>query len=249
MIESGMGKIVSNKFEYLRPDIKPIMACIGDNVSYENIETENLRESNVLDDIEEVNFHEIPPKLNEKGFKNAGFETYVISRLNSKNKFSQDYNDCTGVVVAGKDKLNNKNISFLTHQNPQDFLNKHSDKFIADLGEMLDEIKERSQEKTIDVVIVGGNHVEHKIHDNLKENYIKSIKLLDKIIFKKLGFHPNVIVGPKITGGEENIVYDNEDRKLYIGRGSLKDTPATINYNAADLAESEKNNWQFPQKN
>ncbi|MCX6717290.1 MAG: hypothetical protein NTU76_01265 [Candidatus Taylorbacteria bacterium] len=60
----------------------------------------------------------------EKGIKSAGPETYVISPITEQNLFSDKYMNCTGTVGIGRDKISGKEISFISHQDPDYFINK-----------------------------------------------------------------------------------------------------------------------------
>jgi len=229
-------------YKHLREDIKPIFACIGKTKEHENQSKTLCRIFNnqSVKNVENINYSENPYSLEEKNIKNAGWRTYVISPIDSFDKFSRKYLDCTGLIVAGKDKATNENISFITHQDPTKFLDDKKEIFIKNLEEHLDEIKKRSAEKTIDVVIVGGNFLNK---EDYNENYIQSIKLLEQEIFKKFGFYPVVAIGPKTTGGLDTIFYDNKNRRVFIGRNS-GETSFTPGYISKDLEKNTKN-WEF----
>lgn len=69
----------------------------------------------------------------------------VISHTNSRNKYSNKYYNCTGLVVIGRDRETGENISFLTHQDPLYFLvTEQKEKFIVAISDILLELKERS---------------------------------------------------------------------------------------------------------
>jgi hypothetical protein len=69
----------------------------------------------------------------------------VISNINTQNKYSNRYYNCTGIVVIGKDKETGENISFLTHQDPLYFLVEgQREKFTVATQEVLLDLKERS---------------------------------------------------------------------------------------------------------
>lgn len=239
-LQEKQTKEKNDKNEYLRKDIKPIFACVGQFDEHLK-QSETLRQvfnNQFVGNAENIDYSEYPNILKEKGIKNGGLETYVLSPINSFDKFSRGYCDCTGLVVAGKDQITHENISFISHQDPKEFLVGKKELFLKDLGEHLEEIKKRSEEKTIDVVIVGGNYLNK---DSYNENYIQSIKLLEQEILKKLGFYPIVVAGPKIASGSDTIFYDNKNRRVFVGRSSKY---FTKDYISKDI-EKNKKDWKF----
>ena len=193
---------------------------------------------------EDVNFSFRDGDIVSEKMLNAGPKTYVISPIDSKNKYSGDFLDCTGVVASGIDKKTSKNISFMSHQNPDFFLDDEEKqiKFRKDLIQRLKELKEQSLPNTIDVVIVGGNEdiTPKKVPDEnfrlgiddetkfLKDeytNYKESIQILNNTIIKVLEFSPTILIGlnSRISQkpGSNNaldIYFDNKNRRLYTIR-------------------------------
>ncbi|MDD4995879.1 MAG: hypothetical protein PHW15_00165 [Patescibacteria group bacterium] len=231
------------KSEHLREGIKPIMACVGTPDDFpEPIKKVMSKENKLVN----VNFYENFIGLSLKRFKNAGEYSYVISNINNKNKFSECFLNCTGLIVAGFSKKTNENISFVSHQNPGFFLESENNKkkFSKDLRQRLLKLKDKSLDKTIDAVIVGGNYFSQQGKVNeFGEDYFASIKLLSEEVLKILGFEPVVIIGPKIIDrnhGDEDIFYDNKNRQLYIVRLSV-DNKTAKSFIPSDLEEQSKN--------
>lgn len=227
-----------NNYDHLQKDIKPIFVCVGEYEEHIN-ESKNLYKvfhggPVKIKNVEDVDYSGNPDILKEKGMKNAGRVTYVISQIDSFDKFSREYFDCIGLIAAGKDKITNENISFITHQDPKTFLYEKKENFIKDLDSSLDELKKRSTEKAIDVVIIGGQY------DGYDEHYVKSIKLLEQRVFKKFGFYPVIAIGPKISDGSDTIFYDNKNRRVFVGRQSIEKTPFTAGYVSKDLKKNLK---------
>jgi hypothetical protein len=186
------------KGEHLKSGIKPIIGGIY------NINEFNKKDSSFI----------------YKFKNNAVFvDFYVISKVDSKNKFSERFLNCTSVVAIGKDKNTGENISFMSHQNPNQFLkdNSVSKSFKSHLNESLDYILEKSEEGTVDVVLLGGNKNVDWSEDNIDLNklspqeiynyfenvdqgpfdeYRKSINFLGRNIYEKFGFYPTVLTGP-----------------------------------------------------
>lgn len=199
-----------------------------------------------------VNYYGNPDELNKQGFKNPEFDSYVISPIDSLNKFSKSFKNCTGLVVTGIDKETGKNISFLSHQDPAYFLyKKDSSKFVKDLREQIEKLKKRCLDGTIDAVIVGGNYFKNdkqfqegylnSIRKQFQEDYLNSIKLLSQETENILGFEPVVMTGPKTNpgGGRDNVFYDNDHRRLYIVRPKVADE-STKSYLPSDIDKQEE---------
>ncbi|KKQ88182.1 MAG: hypothetical protein UT09_C0002G0020 [Parcubacteria group bacterium GW2011_GWF2_38_8] len=247
-----------NKHEHLRSDIKPIIACMGSRIGHsvseygkyinpqEVVQAFDIYRTKPLENVEEIDYAVDPEILKKEGFKSGGWGggmgTYVISPVDSKDKFSKDYYDCTVLIATGLNKKTGENISFVSHQKLSSILGKEKKIFVNDLEESLDEIKNKSIEKTIDVGILGGNYAEN---DYYKENYIKSIELLKQRVFKKLGFYPEVIIGPKTIRGSETIFYKNESKKVFVSISSPDDITSssfTPGFNSKDLRK-KKEGW------
>lgn len=243
----------NQKDSHLSVGIKPIMTCVGsledfnlppysfkktveERASVNDIFDENNQQSNKK--LHNVDFYN--KDISPTGSLTYGFETYVISPIDSFNKFSEEILDCTSLVVCGIDKNTNKQISFLTHQPPDTLIqvyDKHNDEeteknalsirqaFNVDLNHRLKEMKDRCFSGTIDAVIVGGNYLYR--HDNQNDvplpdaknteriEYLSSIKTISKKVKDVLGFEPIVVNGPKIDSSEEPYTNMESDSVYY----------------------------------
>lgn len=238
--EDPQKPIERSKFEYLRSDIKPIMACVGKPsdfkdypgptavFDYDNLDGDNpdFDKSN-SNNAQHVDYFGDPKELNKEGFSNQGKYSYVISVINNQDKFSNKFKNCTGLLVAGQDKNTGENISFLSHEDPDYFLSSEESrqKFMSDLRKRLEEMKGRSADGTIDARIVGGNYFIDKYSlDKFTKHYLKSIEVLTSEVSEALGFEPVVVMGPKTIKGQDDVFYDNEHRRLYIMRPVVGDS-------------------------
>jgi hypothetical protein len=229
------------KSEHLSKGVKPIMICVDTADNRAAFEKKDFRAEmkNALN----VNFFGYPEDLDDEDIKNAGIGTYAVSPVNERNKFSRGYCECTGVIVSGVDKETGKNISFLSHQDPNDLLTGHPEKFSADIRSQLLEIKNKCEEGTIDAVIMGGNYITKKGNKkalkSTRENYDHVISALSEEIKSALGFEPVVIVGPKNVPGDDHLYFDNDNRRLHIFRPETGDV-SSESYLPKDFAEQEK---------
>ncbi len=242
-VYSKLEEAAASGLEHLRPDVKPIMACVGSEKELANIE-------DLPDNIDFVNFDDVDPeKMRRLGYKMGGIHSYIISPIDRKSKFSKRYADCTGLVVAGSEADTGKNISTMSHQNPTYFLKGSREAFLSDLAERLQEVKRRCTERTIDAVIFGGRYAKaRELEDGnpqrqqFMKEYEDSIRLLSEQVHAELGFYPTVVVGPKTNPDTDDAVYNNEERRLYVKRKS--DTDGFIqSFNSKDL-DSAKGAWK-----
>ena len=244
------------KSEHLDKGVKPIMACVGSFDDFGYIERNNIRRSfrENQEGSHDVNFLYPTTFYNRKNFLNQE-RAFTISTVDNFDKFSELYIDCTGLIVTGKDKISGENISFLTHQNPDEILSANKSSFIESLKKRLDQVKEKCRKGTIDAVIIGGNYIvvdKNKKEDldedkkHYKKQYLESIKLLTEEIKKFFDFEPVVINGPKLTTGTDNVYYDNKHRKLYFMRQQVN--PVSGDFLMSKVAK-EKRGWEKELKN
>ncbi|KKP80285.1 MAG: hypothetical protein A2271_04380 [Candidatus Moranbacteria bacterium RIFOXYA12_FULL_35_19] len=229
---------------HLREDITPIGKEIAD-FAIENEELEDLREQNE-GDANNVDFENGDlDALKEKGFKTAGYGSYLISPIDERDWYSDRYLNCTAVVAIGRDKDTNKDISFLSHQNPEYFIDGNSDEvefFSRELSKSLEELKTCSQGDTVEVLILGGNFnpsAKEKEGDYQHRHYQQSIEKLSKIIQETLGFDPKVLTGPNNNVGSETVILvETQKRKVWVERS--KQLPEfNQSYQASKFKEEE----------
>lgn len=178
---------------------------------------------------EEVDFYGDPEILDALNQKHVGELSFVISAVNEAPKSSKEYANCTGVVAVGKDKITKRNISLLSHQHPGTIVDEHSQEFTRDLSDRLEELKERSEEGSIDVAIFGGRaEGKHKelSDEELEVEYYKAVSLLGDVIHNSIGVDATVLLGPNVRHGFGNsfedlnvrVMFDTERRRLYMIR-------------------------------
>ena len=250
------------KLEHLKEGVNPIMACVGSPTQFENHPGSRAvtfkKETNPTEALN-VDFNELPYILERKKCKNPEVNSYVISSIDSSDKFSEGYANCTGVLAVGRETDTGENISFLSHQYPYYFLNRtvrstrlqsRQDRFLNDLRESFEKLKGKCEKGTIDAVILGGSYYKGDSNEENQENYLRSIELLSEETQRILGFEPVVITGPKTderhivdkTIGYESVFYDNKQRKIYLMRPGIEDT-STETFRPGDVKEKEKK-WQ-----
>lgn len=157
----------------------------------------------------------------EKGIKDAGLNTYVISPVTEQGLFSDKYINCTGVVGIGRDKVSGKEIAFISHQDPEFFVNRgeeEREEFLADLKEAIDELQARSEDATVEVVLFGGNSDPTNAASKKSVDYRKSIEILTAALRKCLGCSPTILEGPNLDEGGIDVTVFTQERKISIGR-------------------------------
>lgn len=228
------------KFSHLEKDFKPIVTCITEVKSGEEGSAFPFKDiaRKSSEDVENINYSASTNRLRENNILNGGYQTYVISDLNSKDKYSTGMYDCTGIVLVGEDVKTNKNISILTHEDPKQFLKPNLvDSFKEHLILSLEKILNNSKKGSIDVLIVGG----HTIGYNGKNNYIESIEFIRQIIKDKLGFDPTVVTGPKGGTGPSHVYFDNDNRRLHLSMPEQGNNLTLHDFKAENVTEQLKN--------
>lgn len=207
----------------LLKDIEPI------NSQLEKYGTGNEEYEDLLEQVEEgVNNVDLEngdlEKLKENGFKTSGYGSYLISPIGEGLWHSDRYFNCTAVVAIGRDKENGKEISFLSHQDPNYFIDGSSDKvekFSQELKDSLEELKSKTEENTVEVIFLGGNYDNNYQGDDQykNEHYKQSIEKLRGIVHDSLGFDPKVLTGPNNNIGSETVVIvETDKRKVWVER-------------------------------
>jgi hypothetical protein len=247
------------KNEHLNDGIKPIIGGIYDRNNLDR-DTQIFLD-NFKKDAEYINFGANQSELEKNKMLNSGKDTYIISPCDSSNKYSDGYQNCTGIIVSGVEKETGKNISLMTHQFPGWFLNKDNNnneikKFKSDLSISINELNNRCVAGSIDAVVFGGNK-EDVAGSNLDEKfrhgyddeddyskdsydvYIKSIKTTKIVITEILGFSPIVISGPNDNLETKNnpldSYYDNENKRLFIIKPKQSNSKNNEPFMASDV--------------
>jgi hypothetical protein len=195
-----------------------IMVSVGERRGHDVEHSEREVHSDLIKklDADPVQWGAKTEVLNEREQKNAGSGSYVISKVDEENKYSEAYGPCTGIAVVGTEKVGGKNISLLTHQAPHSI----DEDFIKALTEELAQLKSLSKLGTIDVLMYGGTVVTHKtIFGRTKTEdayYNQIIEKLNTAIKDALGVEPRIF-GANTTGFT-NVVLDTENRRLHMER-------------------------------
>ena len=226
-------KAQENKFQ--NTEIKyaqPIRACILEQYNIDNKTKKiiNSIEKNGID----IDYYANEDVYRKNNMKNAGPETYAISEINEKSKSSYSYRNCTGIIVVGKNKKG-KEVSFMSHQDPTEFLDKKKEVFINDLSQRIKEILEKTKKDTIDAIIFGGKRADREYQD--------SIKLLGDTLKKELGFEPTVMTGPNLDYDGTNIFFDTQNRRLYIVRNEQPEEKRSNESYLPSEIDEKKKDW------
>ena len=233
-------KINPLKSEHLNEGIKPIMVSIG----IERMHKNNLEEIHeLIKNATFVDFYEDRETLDSQEIKNAGNQTYVISPLDSSNKLSQRYINCTGLLTVGVDKESGKNISLLSHQEPSKFLDHKNNEFTEHMKDSLKQIHSQCIPGTIDSMILGGNYLPGYKDRDYRDKYEKSINKLTSLFKNEFGFEPIVTSGPKTKEGSESLLFDNDNRRVYLVRDYYTQFTKNNEPYLPSEIEQEKEKW------
>jgi hypothetical protein len=152
--------------------------------------------------------------INDLHYNSENGPVFVMSGIDSDNKMSRGFYNCTGLIVTGKTD-NGKNISFLTHQNPTLLSNSYNSTFEEALTKRIVDLKNKSIPGTIDAVYLGGDV------DFDGFFYKKNLNTINSVLKKELVFCPVVVNGPKELSKPDHIYYDNENRRVYFFRPKI----------------------------
>lgn len=213
-------------------EMKPIRACLVDS---EEIDSQTR---NTIKQIEKngqfVDWDGNKVFLRKNNLRNAGESTYVISESNKKDKYSKRYCNCTGIAIVGEKKDSNKQISFMSHQDPYNFLSNNKTKFTQDLVEAIKEIKNKTKKGSVDAVVFGGKA-------GNGDEYERSIRFITNILSQEFDFEPTVMTGPntRIYENSTKVYFDTQNRRLWIVRPAQK-SEANENYVPNELDKKSR---------
>ncbi len=155
----------------------------------------------------------------EVGIKCAGPDTYVISPVVDRDLFSDKYINCTAVVGIGRSKQSGKELAFISHQDPEYFVNggrEKAAKFSTDLRDTLSYLIKHSEEGTVEIVLLGGNIEPADPQAKKSVDYDKSIEILKNIVRDRTGHLPTVLKGPNVNLGGIQISVLTQERKIHV---------------------------------
>jgi len=125
------------------------------------------------------------------------------------------------LIAVGRETGAQTELSFLTHQDPHEFLYLKKSLFAEDLKKQLQELKEKCSENSIDIVIAGGN-----LRQENPDEYQRSLELLTSVVGETCGFEPLIICGPKQEYNFDNVYFDTQKRRAYIVRPEQDVSPS-----------------------
>ena len=222
--------------------VPPIMTCIGTVEDFREYLPESFDAMRMLDgeadrraqtispDIDNVSWKANDEDKKEAGLLSGGSREYVISPLNSNNKFSSGLYSCLCLVVVGKSRITNKNISTMLHTplyNPADDVDgKSLGGLINSLDPQLNALKEECIDGSIDSVIAGGLiNKRYEAWDT--EHYTDMKDFLSERVKRVCGITPVHVGGPKkldTTQGKDteqvadDVYFENDTRRLFLLR-------------------------------
>lgn len=215
---------IQNLGERLSEDIIPIELRLIE------IPKKDIDETWYLDKIEELKpYREVLQRIEKGGvfydsdcgtppnFQEINNE--IISCVDGRDKGSSGYRSCLGLVVIGKSIHNNGNISFITHQIPisrNEIKKRDSGDFGIVLDNSLKEIRNNSEEGSVDAVVFGGS-----ASDVIR--YQKKLDEISSMVIERLGFNPRVLIGPggnseKKIAPWTDVYLDTRNRLIYMVR-------------------------------
>lgn len=163
-------------------------------------------------------------ELEVEKMKHGGELTYAISPVDKRDKYSEHYVNCLGVIATGRNS-DGENISMMAHLNADlIFPSTLEEKFSHDLMERLKTLEAQSIPGSIEVVFLGGEYPTVPTKDDhppsLAEywrRYEEAIRQLHSLVSLALKIEPAIATGPKAELLQEtNAYFSNDKRRLYI---------------------------------
>ncbi len=224
-----MEKVISHQEKLdnwpLAEGIRPIRICIGRYRDFEKNFFERFKSPNACFlDWNNRYQNTYSPYSSQK---DSGI---MITSIDSSDKFSPEYINCTGLLLVGKN-TGGKTISCLTHQNPKyikdlDIENNFRDTILK----LFKDFKNQTQSGTVEILSFGGN-----MWTNEERNAL-DIEI-NKTCLEIFGFIPKNVFGPKrdnfrgpdfdiysdtdnedINGFGDSVFFDTENKRLFFMR-------------------------------
>lgn len=150
--------------------------------------------------------------------------TFSISNIDGVNKYTLNCRRCLALILLGKKKKDEKQLSLLVHASPQAATNG---KFLLELQEQIDVFKNRTAEIFRMAVVAGGcypvvfrNSREYR-HDegwgrhahesrmsemlsDVRNQYVSAIRNINPILLAA-SYIPPIIIPPKFVPGETDV--------------------------------------------
>ncbi len=227
-----------------QPDLK-IMTCIGSLEDYADELPYGLKmmlEGEAKDrfafptheHIDNISFRANDSERLDEGLITGGDIQYVMSQVNTKDKFSSGFLTCLGLVVVGTDAETGENISVGLHTPLYDPTVDYGDRgmtsLLLNLEGQLALLRLRSKEGSISAVMVGGL-IDETYGDFDKEKYTRTSDFLTDKVEGVVGVRPESIGGAKHLNVEkkaseeyadsykgDNFYFDNAHRRLFLVR-------------------------------
>lgn len=215
-------KLDSLRSQHLDPGVRPITACFHywDTLKEEGsdgFELQKFQES-----AQNVQWNGSLAELGRLGIKYFMNSTdYLISPVTPKDKYSRNYQICTGVCLAGTHRKTKKEMSFMTHHNSSVIIRQNTvseSVFNNDFGETIERFIESTAEGTRDAVIFGGDNSYISV-------YLDVVKKLNEVLEGYLSFQPVILAGPSIRSEVEakytrgiDVYFETQKRILHVLR-------------------------------
>jgi hypothetical protein len=199
---------------------KKIFACFEntDSISSESAkEIERIKENGV-----NVNWFANKDEMDSRQFKSGEEKTYVISPVDSTDKYSEDFKVCVGVIGVGQGR-DGSDLSFLLHHDIHEVFfyggEELEGQFEKDYTDTLIELKKLSVDGSLDIGFFGGTVplAQANWTEEWKNKYTSAMERLGEIAQSILGSEPVIITGPKARiGAVTNAYVSTKDRRLYM---------------------------------
>lgn len=229
---------VKKQTKLIETGFSPIRAALLDIESLDSASIQAI--NNIRDNGIDVDYYASTNYYRKHAMSHGGGWSYVISDCDQSDKFSEQYYNCTGIIMVGEHKTTKQQHSIMTHQYPKHLVQKTKENFEQDLTEGMNTICETSKRNSIDVIIFGGN----EDFDDLAE-YKTSVSHITEIMKTKFDFEPTIIAGPNLERGGTHAYFNTQKRLLYIVRPYQEQNVANKNFLPSQILSRNSKNLDY----
>jgi hypothetical protein len=170
-------------------------------------------------------------------------ERLAFVEPNSSDKISTEFRNCVGLVVVGKRKATGKQVSFVFHASPDEFVFSDASqqmKVRNAIRERLAFMKQKCESGSIDAILVGGNDPtgDASLTGALtKDDYRTLVEAYGSVVQGVLGFEPAVIVPPLQEAGDTHLYFETATRRVFLYKDAR--LPDVTAFRASEVGSKE----------
>jgi len=227
-------RITNNNAE--KGNVPRIMACVDTDFDAFREKLGPFKWKQFLHGAKNVDYYMTKMSATLRGF--AYWEdAFVISGVDESPKYTTQLYNCTAIIGSGVHKRTGKAISFLSHQNPKQFMYSPSaQSFEKSLTATINTLFDDAQDGSVDIVIAGGHVLSgaDQYSPLSRAEYQNTImrfqEILAPIVQERTGvenYDPTVICGPNHVHVpyhanvddcvyQQNLFVDTQNHRVFV---------------------------------